>query len=564
MGNMSVPSARRAAFFNTRRGRIFAENLTAYAFIFPAGLIVFLFGVFPVLFAFFVSLHRWRRFPEHYIGLANYERALSDFAYVVFFWLGILALAGAGWSVARTLRAGRWRSIFALISGGALAGTFALLVRWIVLFLPGVMNVPVVLRQLREERSSEAFIREFLNVFRQPTVVEAAHWMLAAAALSMTIALLYVRWTRRNRADTGIPPTAESPYVYAVLGGVLLTIALTLLGLTAEAVGQAAADVQAGEGFAVWAQVILISAGIIMLGTAYYIWRRAVLSESDRRFVLFAFGAVLLVVGGVLLIMELPPALASADRKMLESFAVTAMYSAGTVPFELAFGLGLAYLLFGKIIGRSLFRMIFFLPYITPFIATSVVFSILFSHRGESAINNFVNAFGIPDQKWLLEPTGIFRLIFGPDVPPILAGPSLALVVIMIYTIWTYAGYHTVVFLAGLGNISGELYEAARIDGASGWAVFRHITLPLLSPTTFFLTIVSVIGTFQAFTQIYIMRTPAAGNSVDTVSIYIFEQARNNNPNLGYGSALALVLFGVILVLTFIQNRIAQRRVFYG
>ena len=145
-----------------------------------------------------------------------------------------------------------------------------------------------------------------------------------------------------------------------------------------------------------------------------------------------------------------------------------------------------------------------------------------------------------------------------------MAGPSLALIVIIIYTIWTYAGYHTVVFLAGLGNISGELYEAARIDGANGWAVFRHITLPLLSPTTFFLLLVSVIGTFQAFTQIWIMRTPAVTGAVDTVSVFILEQARANNPNLGYGSAMATVLLAVILVLTLIQNRLAKNRVFYG
>jgi multiple sugar transport system permease protein len=134
----------------------------------------------------------------------------------------------------------------------------------------------------------------------------------------------------------------------------------------------------------------------------------------------------------------------------------------------------------------------------------------------------------------------------------------------MLYTIWTYIGYDTVVFLAGLGNISGELYEAARIDGASGWRLFRHITLPLLSPTTFFLSLIAIIGTFKAFTQIWIMRSPAAGSSVDTVSVYIFETVRATDPNMGYGSAMSFVLFGIILLLTLFQNRIMGSKVFYG
>jgi multiple sugar transport system permease protein len=134
----------------------------------------------------------------------------------------------------------------------------------------------------------------------------------------------------------------------------------------------------------------------------------------------------------------------------------------------------------------------------------------------------------------------------------------------MIYTTWTYIGYDAVIFLAGLGNISPELYEAARIDGASGWSIFRHLTLPLLSPTTFFLSLIAVIGTFQAFTQIWIMRTPASQRSVDTLGVHIFETVRNTDPNMGYGSAMAFVLFGVILLLTVFQNRIMGSRVFYG
>jgi len=126
-----------------------------------------------------------------------------------------------------------------------------------------------------------------------------------------------------------------------------------------------------------------------------------------------------------------------------------------------------------------------------------------------------------------------------------------------------YIGYDTVVFLAGLGNIPPELHEAARIDGANEWQIFRAITFPLLSPTTFFLLLIAITGTFRAFTQIYMMRTPAAASAVDTLGLHIFETVRNNS-NMGYGSAMAFVLFAVIVGLTIVQNRISSRRVFYG
>lgn len=557
MATLSHQSEARISFLRTRRGRRVVENLTAYAFITPAAFLLFLFGVFPVIFAFFVSLHRWRRFPEAYQGLANYERALGEFAQVPFFWLGAAALGFAGLLILRLLRQRSLRATLALVPGGMLGLSLASFSLWFFTLLPGVLNIPVTLRQLGVPMTGETFISAFFDAVRAPEVVGYANQMLVMTAFAVIVTLVYLRWARQAEA-IGWMTRMFAATTFLILGALAI-------GLVSEAISTAAAAAaEAGTELAMWAQILLISAGVGTIAAAYVLWRRAVRQHSDRLFVLTAVCSALLAVGGVLLIMELPRVLGTADYRFLHSFVVTAMYSGFAVPFELAIGLGLAYLLFQRIRGRTLFRIVYFLPYITPFIATSIVFTVLFSHRGTSPINNFINLFGIPDQKWLLEPTGIFRLIFGAGIPDWMAGPSLALIVIIIYTIWTYAGYHTVVFLAGLGNISGELYEAARIDGANGWAVFRHITLPLLSPTTFFLLLVSVIGTFQAFTQIWIMRTPAVTGAVDTVSVFIFEQARANNPNLGYGSAMATVLFAVILVLTLIQNRLAKNRVFYG
>jgi len=149
------------------------------------------------------------------------------------------------------------------------------------------------------------------------------------------------------------------------------------------------------------------------------------------------------------------------------------------------------------------------------------------------------------------------------QLPDWAVGPSLAMVVIIIYNIWSYVGYDTVIFLAGLGNIPGELYEAASIDGAGRIAQFRHITLPLLSPTTYFLTLLAIIGTFKAFNHIWVLRTGAALGTTDTATVIIFNEF-NRNTRYGYAAALSIVLLGVIAILTIANNKVAEKRVFYG
>ncbi|MCZ7543638.1 MAG: sugar ABC transporter permease [Anaerolineae bacterium] len=208
--------------------------------------------------------------------------------------------------------------------------------------------------------------------------------------------------------------------------------------------------------------------------------------------------------------------------------------------------------------------MIYFIPYITPAVASAAVFRIIFSNRPDSLANQVSKGMGMGTQQWLLEPKGIFQMLAEPlDValPAWAAGPSLALVVIIIYSVWTYVGYDTVIFLAGLGAIPNELYEAAKIDGGSRWAIFRHITLPLLSPTTFFLSLIAVIGTFKAFNHIWVLRHASALGTTDTASIVIFNEFFRNS-RFGYASAMAFVLFAIILSLTLVQNRIASKRVF--
>jgi len=261
---------------------------------------------------------------------------------------------------------------------------------------------------------------------------------------------------------------------------------------------------------------------------------------------------------------EIPLAITSSDPDWWESLLVTVYYSIGTVPVQLVISIFLAVLLFQNITGKALFRLIYFLPYITQAVASAAVFKVFFSARPSAPINNLLQLFGAKPMLWLSEPKGIFELILkGIDLPSWAVGPSLALVVVIIYNIWSFVGYDVVIFLAGLGNIPGELYEAAAIDGASKPAQFRHITLPLLSPTTYFLILLSVIGTFKAFNHIWVLRNGAALNTMDTATIIIFTEF-NRNTLYGYSAALSIVLLGIILVLTVINNMMAEKKVFYG
>jgi len=259
------------------------------------------------------------------------------------------------------------------------------------------------------------------------------------------------------------------------------------------------------------------------------------------------------------------------DVEFWQSLGVTIWFVLGTVPTSLVLGLIVAVLLFQNIRGRGIFRTLYFLPNITSVVAAAVVWGWIFNTQ-YGVFNYFLELVGLPALRWLQEPRGLFELMaepLGMTLPSWASGPSLALCAITIMTIWSSVGFNMIIFLAGLGNIPRELYEAARMDGATEWEVFRRITLPLLSPTTFFLLIISVIRAFQAFNQIYTMTIrngPAGGplNTTRTVTVYIINTAfLGGNPKIGYASAAAFILFFIILGLTVLQFRTAEGRVYY-
>jgi ABC-type sugar transport system permease subunit len=307
---------------------------------------------------------------------------------------------------------------------------------------------------------------------------------------------------------------------------------------------------------------LLFLAGIGLLALAYWVWNKAFRSLNTGGFIAKLIAAVVLIVGGFVLTSGWGRMIAAGNADFLNSLIITLYYAIGTVPMEIILGMILAYILFQNIRGKEIYRMVYFLPYITPTVSTAVVFQIIFSSRDTSIANMLLGLIGMDPLKWRFEPRPITELL-GLNIQGFLAGPSLALVTIILFGVWTYVGYNAVIFLAGLGNIPQEIYEAAEIDGANRFHMFRHITMPLLSPVTFYLSLVAFIGTFKAFNHIYVLRTPSAQDSVITASIRIFDSFYKANM-YGVATSQAIVLFLVILGLTFVQNKIMGERVFYG
>jgi len=314
--------------------------------------------------------------------------------------------------------------------------------------------------------------------------------------------------------------------------------------------------------FGSWNNFFWVLAGVALLFLAFFVQNK--LAKAANKFSKYSWLAFLpiAIVSGVVFSKGWSAMMATGDKDFLQSLVNTLYYALGTVPTQIIIGLLVAYLLYQDIKFKEGFRLLYFLPYITPAVTTSVVFRIIFNRTPYSIANRLIGLFGIEPLKWRFESTPILKLL-GFNVEGFWAGPSLALIVIMIFGVWTFVGYNVVIYLSGLGNIPKEVYEAAEIDGATKWQLFTNITIPYLSPITFYLTMISLIGTFKAFNHIYVLKVPSAGASVVTASVYIFERFYQFT-QFGRATAMSMVLFLIILGLTVIQNKLMAERVFYG
>lgn len=226
---------------------------------------------------------------------------------------------------------------------------------------------------------------------------------------------------------------------------------------------------------------------------------------------------------------------ALSDPKNLHAFKITAYYVVGSVPTTVVISLFVALVLNEKwFLGRDFWRTIYFLPTVVSMVAVAFVWQWVLNPQF-GTLNRFLEIFNIPPQQFL-------------------GDPKLAMPTVIMISVWRGIGFNLVIYLAGLQGISESYYEAARIDGAAKWQQVRYITLPLLSPTTFFLVIMGIIGGFQVFEAVYLLTGGGPGDATRVIIYYIWQQAFRFI-RMGYASAISVLLFIIILAITMFQWR---------
>lgn len=231
-----------------------------------------------------------------------------------------------------------------------------------------------------------------------------------------------------------------------------------------------------------------------------------------------------------------------SDPLFIKTLKNTVYLVALYVPSSLLLSFLLALALNTRIGFRSFYRMIFFLPLLTMPVASAAVWRWLY-HPIYGLVNYGLSVVGAPTPAWL-------------------ADPNTAMPAIVAMLVWNVAGFNMIIFLAGLQSIPRVYYEAAQIDGARPWQQVRHVTLPLLTPTTFFLMIISIINAFQVFDQVYVMTNGGPADSTRTIVYHIFIEAFQNL-RMGYATAMSWVLFLILFALTAVQFLFQKRWVHY-
>ncbi len=226
----------------------------------------------------------------------------------------------------------------------------------------------------------------------------------------------------------------------------------------------------------------------------------------------------------------------------LNSLRVSIIYVLGTVPTTVIMAIILAILMNQQIHALSFFRIMIYLPVITSMAAAAIVFQYLFEPNF-GLINYVLASIGLPKMKWLND-------------------PNQALLALILVGIWKRVGYNTIILLAGLQGIPSVYYEAAKIDGANSSQVIRKITIPLLSPVTFFVTVMQIIASLKVFTSIVVMTEGGPAGGTDAIPYYLYRNAFVYH-KMGYASAVAYVLFAIIFIFTLLQFRFGEKRVHY-
>jgi multiple sugar transport system permease protein len=232
-----------------------------------------------------------------------------------------------------------------------------------------------------------------------------------------------------------------------------------------------------------------------------------------------------------------------SDTTFRISLFNTFYYVIGTVPPTMIAALSLAMLLNQRLSGRNFFRTIFFFPFVASLVAVAVVWNMLF-HPAMGPVNQLLLALGVENPpRWS-------------------ASVDWAMPTVIMASIWRGMGYYMIIYLAALQGIPSYLYEAAEIDGANAWQKFRYVTLPMLTPATFFVSIMLIIASFKVFDLILVMTNGGPGRATNVLVIHTYNMAFREF-RFGYASAIAMVLFLIVLIITIVQFRMEKRWVSY-
>ncbi len=230
-----------------------------------------------------------------------------------------------------------------------------------------------------------------------------------------------------------------------------------------------------------------------------------------------------------------------SDPVFLEALKNTIIYCIGTVPLTMIFALMLAIILNRKIFGRNFFRTVTFFPYVASLVAVAVVWNMLFN-PAKGPVNMLLSLLGVSDD----------------HLPGWAADRHWAMFTVILFSTWKNMGYYMIIYLAGLQGISPSLYEAAELDGANRWQQFKYVTIPQLSSTTFFVVMMLTIDCFKVYDQIFMITQGGPGTSTLVLVYHIYNTAFISW-DLGYASAIAMVLFLLVLAVTVFQFRIEKK-----
>ena len=301
--------------------------------------------------------------------------------------------------------------------------------------------------------------------------------------------------------------------------------------------------------------------GLLIMIASYWVWSEYK-DKMKNRIYCFVVSSLILLVSLYLINISWANMMEKGDADFLNSLIYIFYYSFFAITTEVGLGLLIAFSLYQKLKGKQFFQMILLFPYITPAVMGGAVFFIIFGKAENSILNEFIGIFGYDPQLWLFDKRKITEIMFGIKIECFFAGPSLALLTSILYGVWSYTGYYAIILLAGLSIIPSDLYEAAKAEGATRWQTFIKITIPLLMPIIFFLLLTGFINSFQAFNHIMVMKTSSAGETMDVVTIEIFDHFWDR-VKFGYAAAEGVVLFIILNVLAISQYVIFRKRLNY-